>query len=149
MRPRIALLSLSMLTLAACSTERGFLPSAEKVIAVDLRHGEIAIDDDPAIADITQSAIKWKLTSAAKSAGCTFPRNGIEFDPNPGSPPGHCLPGDPVKSFKNCMPLGPGETFQCVRRNFYEPGACYKYTARLNCNSATPKDHDPWVKNQQ
>jgi hypothetical protein len=143
-----AILGLAMLALAACSAQTGIGPSGDKVIPVDLRGG-IKIEDDPAIADMNQAAIRWELSAAALAAGCSFPTNGIKFDPNPAAVPVGCVKGDPDKAFHNCKPMGHGDTkFQCVRKpNGYQANACYKYLATLKCTAGDPPPLDPWVRN--
>lgn len=156
MRNRLALLlSLSLLALSACSY-RGWTdgkpadnelgPLAVKRINVDLVNGQVVVAEI-VDTDITNGFIRWEVVGDAESAGCTFPRDGIKFDPNPSTLPANCQQGDPGRSFDDGKPVASGKRFQWKRKNFYEAGHCYKYTVTLVCTRASPRPHDPWVKN--
>lgn len=153
MKKRIWIVSLSVLVLGLLGAlAAAFLPRppSDKVIDVGVTPtgGDNAIItvEPVSIVEITQSVIKWKLTVAQY----TFPRNGIEFDPNPSSMPVGCVKGDPKKAFHNCEPKQKDREFHCNRKpNGFEPDACYKYTVRVTASGSNPQppELDPWIKN--
>ena len=149
MRKWIVVLSVPLLALTSCSTDK--LGSAKNVKQIDVKVGEgiVKVGEDPALADINRSAIQWVLEFGTVAAGYKFPAEGIVFDPNPVAVPVGCVKGDPVRAFHNCRPHSQGTVFQCDRRpNGFEPGACYKYTVTLTGVSGNPPPLDPWFKNQ-
>ncbi len=157
MRKSTVLLCMAAACLASCSspwpwpwesTEKG--PANPRKVLVGIVQGQIQVDQETAIVRADTGAVVWDLAPSAW--GYRFADGGIRFEyPAPGAPAECKSTPDPAESFelRQCLPTAKGRQFVCPTRPNHIPGACFKYTVRLEPLAGSPAvpEKDPWIKN--
>jgi hypothetical protein len=154
-RKSTVLLCASVVALASCSTpwpwpwESGHaVPANPRKVLVSVVNGQIRVDQETAVLRADNGAMLWDLGPSAW--GYKFPAAGIRFEfPAPGAPPECRSTPNPAEFFDlpQCIPAANGRQFVCPKRANHLPGACFKYTVKLEPQSgsrAVP-EKDPWI----
>lgn len=157
---RIALLCLAVATLASCAAPPLATPQApkDKQVDVDVRPESdwvggkpvIKLDDVVVVRPGTRELV-WSLRASATDGGYRFGRDGITFEhPARNAPPACRSTPDPALAFEACGPSGRDLLFSCRRKGTPVPGACYKYTVRLQSREGSPPvdPKDPWIMDE-
>lgn len=155
---RIVLLSVAVATLASCAAMPPTTNRAPRDKQVDVDVGPewgwfggnsvIKLDEEVVVRKETRELV-WSLRAGATDGGYRFGRDGITFDYPVRDAPASCkTTPDPALAFEGCGPAGRDLLFSCRRQGEPVPGACYKYTVRLQATEgASPVDpKDPWIK---
>lgn len=155
MRTSTVLLCASVIALASCSTpwtwpweagEAG--PANPRKVLVSVVGGQIRVDQETAVLRADNGAMLWDLAPSAW--GYRFPAGGIRFEyPAPGMPSDCKSTPNPVEFFElpRCVPAANGRQFVCPARGNRLPGACFKYTVKLEPVGSSPAvpEKDPWI----
>ena len=157
---RIVLLSVAVATLASCAAMPRTTNRAPQEKQVDVDVGAewgffggnpvIKLDEEVVLRTGTRELV-WSLRAGATDGGYRFGRDGITFEYPVRDAPASCRSTpDPALAFEGCGPVGRGLLVTCRRRGEPVPGACYKYTVRLqSVDGNTPVEpKDPWIKNE-
>ena len=155
MRKSTVLLCASVIGLASCSTpwtwpweKTAAAPPNPRKVLVSVAKGEILVDQPTAVLRASNGAMLWDLAPSAW--GYRFAEGGIRFEyPAPGMPSDCKSTPDPAEFFdlRHCVPAAKGKQFVCPRSDKRQPGACFKYTIRLQPQGDSPAvpDKDPWI----
>jgi len=100
----------------------------------------------------SNGAVLWDLAPSAW--GYKFADGGIRFEfPAPSMPSDCKSTPNPVEFFDlpQCVPAANGRQFVCPRRSNHLPGACFKYTVKLQPQAGSPSvpDKDPWIMSEE
>jgi hypothetical protein len=156
-RKSTILLCASVIALASCSTpstwpweSAGAAPANPRKVLVSVVGGEIRVDQETAIVYRDTGAVIWDLAPSAW--GYRLAEGGIRFEfPTPGMPSDCKSSPNPVEFFElpRCVPAANGKQFVCPTRGNHLPGACFKYTVKLEPLSGSPgiPEKDPWIRN--
>jgi len=158
-RKSTVILCASVIALASCSTPwtwpwepgQGAVPANPRKVLVGVVSGQIRVDQETAILGADNRAVLWDLAPSAW--GYRFAEGGIRFDyPAPGMPSDCKSTPNPTEFFdlRQCVPAANGRQFVCPKRDNHLPGACFKYTVKLQPQGESPAvpDKDPWIKHQ-
>jgi hypothetical protein len=157
-RKSTVLLCASAIALASCSTPTTWPwesaaagPANPRKVLVSVVNGEIRVDQETAILRSNNGAMLWDLAPSAW--GYRFPSGGIRFEfPTPTKPSDCRSTPNPVEFFDlpQCVPAANGRQFVCPTRGNHLPGACFKYTVKLEPVGSSPSvpDKDPWILNE-
>jgi hypothetical protein len=129
------------------STHAG--PPNPRKILVGIFNGEIRVDLETAVVYRDTGAVIWDLAPSAR--GYKFAEGGIRFEfPAPRVPSDCSSAPNPVEFFDlpKCVAAANGRQFVCPRGKNHEPGACFKYTLKLEPREGSPvvPEKDPWIK---
>jgi hypothetical protein len=154
-RTSTVVLCASVIALASCSSPRTWPweageagPANPRKVLVSVVGGQIRVDQETAVLRANMGAMLWDLAPSA--GGYRFPAGGIRFEyPAKGMPSDCKSAPDPGEFFElpRCVPAANGRQFVCPARGNRLPGACFKYTVRLEPVGSSPAvpEKDPWV----
>jgi hypothetical protein len=157
-RKSTVLLCLSAIALASCSTpttwpwESGHAaPANPRKVLVSVVNGQMRVDQETAILRSDNGAMLWDLAPSAW--GYRFGDGGIRFEyPAPGMPSDCRTTPNPAEFFDlpRCVSAADGRQFVCPTRGNHLPGACFKYTVKLEPVGSSPAmpDKDPWIMSE-